>query len=248
MYRYYLTNKWVLSAIGFLIVLSVACVLWYKHDTSADRQAATDAENQLRQMETPQTAASNTVTKDVTKAPAESTAPTAEKPITQITDKVVESSTLSAESSPNLTQKTQNNEKTATVSPHGFGPYPELPSDFPSQDLWDYPDYMDADSELMLRVTVKLWKQGIRTVGSIIADGLVYPTIPGTVYIEWKNKVNSDGTVERVASAIRGDPYMGQILSGIERQKGRLVESDIPSDIEVKEGGIDPYEFLNLNK
>ena len=248
MYRELLTNKWVLSGISFLIVLSVVCILWYKHDTAADRQAATNTEKLLHQSGTTQKETSNNVTEDVTKAPAESTAQPAEKPITQITDKVVESSMFSAENLPNITQNSQNKEKIATVSPYGFGPYPELPSDFPSQDLWDYPDYMDANSELMLRVTVKLWKQGIRTVGSIMADGLVYPTIPGTVYIEWENKVNSDGTVKRVASAIRGDPYMGQILSGIERQKGRLVESDIPSDIEVKERGIDPYKFLDLNK
>lgn len=54
MYRELLTNKWVLSGISFLIVLSVACILWYKHDTAADKQAATEVERLLYQSETTQ--------------------------------------------------------------------------------------------------------------------------------------------------------------------------------------------------
>ena len=40
MFRDILTNKWVLGGIGFLIVLSIACLLWYQHDTADMRKAA----------------------------------------------------------------------------------------------------------------------------------------------------------------------------------------------------------------
>lgn len=247
MYRDLFRNKWILGGVGFLIVLFVACVLWYQHDTSADRQAAAQAEKQLLQSKIAHRTTADNMTKEVTNLPAESTARPAVKPITKATNKVVETNSLSAEGLPSLAYQAEEKKKPVAVSPHGFGPYPELPSDYPAQDLWNYPDFMSADAELMHRVAVKLWKQGTRSIGGMMADGLVYPTIPGTVYIEWDRKVLSDGTEEKVVSGIRGDPFTGQFLRGIEREKGRLVENDIPSDIMVENGGIDPYEFLNLN-
>ena len=39
MYRDFFTSKWILGGAGFLIVLFVACLLWYQHDTAADKQA-----------------------------------------------------------------------------------------------------------------------------------------------------------------------------------------------------------------
>ncbi|MDE0482911.1 MAG: hypothetical protein OXI67_10060 [Candidatus Poribacteria bacterium] len=51
MFRDFLTNKWVLGGVGFLIVLSIACVLWYQHDTAPYRKAAAEAEELLRQSE-----------------------------------------------------------------------------------------------------------------------------------------------------------------------------------------------------
>ena len=36
MLRDVLTNKWVLGGVGFLILLSVACVLWYQHDIAPE--------------------------------------------------------------------------------------------------------------------------------------------------------------------------------------------------------------------
>ena len=38
MYRDILTNKWVLGGVGFLIVLSVACVWWYQHDIADEKK------------------------------------------------------------------------------------------------------------------------------------------------------------------------------------------------------------------
>ena len=49
MYRDILTNKWVLGGVGFLILLSVACVLWYQHDIADEKKAAAETEKLLRQ-------------------------------------------------------------------------------------------------------------------------------------------------------------------------------------------------------
>ncbi|MDE0088682.1 MAG: hypothetical protein OXU23_23375 [Candidatus Poribacteria bacterium] len=45
----FLTNKWVLGGVGFLIVLSIACVWWYQHDIAPHKKAAAEAEKLLRQ-------------------------------------------------------------------------------------------------------------------------------------------------------------------------------------------------------
>ena len=147
------------------------------------------------------------------------------------------------------TQKPHPKTDKVRVSPHGFGPYPEIPSDYPRQDLWDYPDFLKADHELLLRVQIKLWKQDIRTIGGGFIDGRVYPNIPDTVYVKWENRVRPDGTVERYASRISGDPYAGKVIRKIIDTKGKIYEGDIPAGIQViesDEGGIDPYQFLDL--
>ena len=84
-----------------------------------------------------------------------------------------------------------------------------------------------------------------------MVDGRIYPNIPGTVYIKWENRVRTDGTEERFASRMYGDPHMGKILRDIINSKGELHESDIPKEINVidsDDGGIDPYQFLDIKK
>ncbi|MDE0086657.1 MAG: hypothetical protein OXU23_13140 [Candidatus Poribacteria bacterium] len=44
MLRDVLSNKWILGGVGFLILLSVACVLWYQHDIADDRQQAAETQ------------------------------------------------------------------------------------------------------------------------------------------------------------------------------------------------------------
>ena len=69
-------------------------------------------------------------------------------------------------------------EEPQRVSPFGFGPYPEVPSDYPEAPIWDEdPDYPEGGGdfgsdfmrgmELIERVLIKLWTQGHRaTSGS----------------------------------------------------------------------------------
>ena len=92
MLRDFFTNKWVLGSIGYLIVLSVACVLWYQYDIADERKAAVDAEELLRQsklshQEIKESEMNSVVGQAADITSAESTTPNAEKSITETTIK-----------------------------------------------------------------------------------------------------------------------------------------------------------------
>ena len=129
------------------------------------------------------------------------------------------------------------------VSPFGFGPYPELPEGWPS-DIWPR---SSPDHELMMRVRIKLIAQGINVSGARMNNGLVYPTIKNTVYVEWDEEAG-----HRYISNLSGDPEACKRLNAIEEAReneGGFSEADIPSEIKIvpfEEGGIDPYQFLEL--
>lgn len=133
----------------------------------------------------------------------------------------------------------------------GFGPYPEIPLDYSDPDIWDRIENMTDDSlakgnELMARVRIKLWKQGTQTIGaSYDNDGKIYPSIPGVAYVTWESKELPDGTRYRFPSRISGTPE----LAG--KQHYFYERGEAPPGITVvthEDGGIDPYEFLNLQK
>ena len=128
------------------------------------------------------------------------------------------------------------------VSPYGFGPYPELPEGWPADQIWPR---ISADHELMMRVEIKLAHQGLDVMGSIMENGLVYPTISDTVYIEWDKNAR-----RQYIRNMAGDPDACDRIRAIEDERGvRFTAADIPSDIKVlsfQEDSIDPYEFLDL--
>ena len=66
------------------------------------------------------------------------------------------------------------------TSPYGFGPYPELPEGY-GPITWPRES---VNSELMIRVRIKLMKQGVPVEGSVMSDGLVYPIIKGVALCE----------------------------------------------------------------
>lgn len=131
------------------------------------------------------------------------------------------------------------------VSPHGFGPYPELPEGW-GPETWNN---LSANHELMKRVRIKLLSQGVNAVGITMENGLVYPTIKGVAYVKWKSYLRPTGIVRYMSDFI-GHPDDGVRIDAIIFQKGRsFTEADVPSDIKLvplEEGGIDPYEFLDL--
>ncbi|MDE0017712.1 MAG: hypothetical protein OXU51_16135 [Candidatus Poribacteria bacterium] len=130
----------------------------------------------------------------------------------------------------------------AVVSPFGFGPYPEVPADFPEQDIWDdiSTSSMSPDHELIARVEIKLWTQGIHALGATY-DGehrLIYPIIDNVVYYEEKFGANGSVTRRALTSPATDDKYGSDLREGIIAP--HLTVYYFP------DGGIDPYEFLDL--
>ena len=162
---------------------------------------------------------------------------------------------LSAEEKALLTAEVV--EEPQRVSPFGFGPYPEVPSDYPEAPIWDEdPDYPEGGGdfgsdfmrgmELIERVLIKLWTQGHRaTSGSIGSDDMVLPLYPNTVYITWGYTEEPDGTVTRYAQGITSSPDVSESVFDA------ISEGTIPFGIKVlnhEDDAIDPYTFLNLSR
>ena len=175
--------------------------------------------------------------------------------------------------------------KAVQVSPLGLGPFPEIPKGFPYFSDWshrlnrepkppDWPPSQHSPSwdetlrswELMDRVKVELWRQGIKATGvrmqgTGIGQGLIYPTIPGVVYIERVgDRIEIMSSHEDDDLGIIDDFHeledeiameTGRIPEEQMRQFNAIHESgfrieDIPQELKIIEGGINPYTFLNL--
>ena len=128
------------------------------------------------------------------------------------------------------------------VSPFGFGPFPEIPPDYPDQETWSVErlQTMQPDHELLSRVRIRLWTQGVYTVGATY-DGehrLIYPIIDDVVYYAEKFDANGSVTRRALTSTATDDKYGSDLLEGIIAP--HLTVYYLP------DGGIDPYEFLDL--
>ncbi|RKU22016.1 hypothetical protein C6499_20495 [Candidatus Poribacteria bacterium] len=133
----------------------------------------------------------------------------------------------------------------APVSPNGFGPLPAVPSDYPNQDVWSLERLtrITPEHELLSRVRIKLWNEGIRTQGAVyrIDYGRIYPTTDDVVYIQWADTPAADGKLyitEMLGTRATINAYEDDIYEGI-----------FPPHLTIYEypdGGIDPYTFLGL--
>ncbi|RKU25314.1 hypothetical protein C6495_18935 [Candidatus Poribacteria bacterium] len=133
------------------------------------------------------------------------------------------------------------------VSPYGFGPFPEPPPDYPDQGVWDEVRIrsMQPEHELLSRVRIKLWTQGIHTGGAVFKSdyGLIYLLLPDVVYIEWDEYVDENGQVHRYVSRQLSAP---ETADRYEADIGKGIFSPTLTIYEFPYGGIDPYEFLGL--
>lgn len=136
------------------------------------------------------------------------------------------------------------------MSPFGLGPYPEIPSDFPKPDIFQrIEEYhkvgrADVGHELIYRVLIDLWHQGIKTDSGIHNrdTGRVYPLYMDTAYVKWKTAEYDDGTVDRYISTVICHADLSDYQDSVQ-------EGTQPSWLKVVDyegGGIDPYSFLNL--
>ena len=129
------------------------------------------------------------------------------------------------------------------VSPYGWGPYPEVPADYPSKVLWEreftgnLSDDVLKDIELIDRVLVKLWSEGERGFKGGSFDGnKVYPHYHNTIYVRYK----FDGDHKYISRA-RGGPNIPKLTHD------QLYYMDLPEGlqtIDMDTAGIDPYSFL----
>ncbi len=127
------------------------------------------------------------------------------------------------------------------VSPYGFGPFPDVPSGYPDQEVWSEERLktMEPRHELMSRVEIKLWNQGTQTLGSIYDSEyqLVFPILNDVVY--YQEYQVEGGIVQRVITSPETEATYGDdIENGIIAP--HLTVYNFP------DGGIDPYEFLGL--
>ena len=250
------TLKWILGSIGTILVIAglcYLCYLWYQYSLAPDRQQAAETAEQVRQWEQSKKARdTDRTTKQVgttqTVGSTENTAVSTDD-TTGMSDPLVDGIDPVETNTSTQSQETVD----VRVSPHRFGPYPEIPSGYRAPNIFDKP--LSKSQELMMRVDVKLWQQGIRTegIGINYDTGLVYPTIRGTIYVTWSDFTLPDGSVEKVAQRLSGHPNTLDLLprglsgfSDIFVPKHIVFKRNIPSHITVLEHseGIDPYEFL----
>ncbi len=254
MYWDVLVDKWFIRILIFCIICSIGILLWQQNDMAKfnKKMEAHDAfiakleneKNDTKQI-TDRTITTGEIEHDEWNENEESTFVNVDvEKVPDFATKMIQDDDTTDTSSFKVSTPQ------VSVSPYGFGPYPEIPEDYPG-----YPfNNMSANHELIARVKIKLWKQGIRSSGGIIRNGLVYPIIPGKVYVEWKEFTKPDGTVVKTPTRILGDPddlprSNESLLEEVIREmKGIPKVIDLPSHLEILsfDEGIDPYDFLDL--
>ena len=240
MIRDIITNKWIIGAIALLIIIAGACYLWYQHTTAPYREQAAETKEVARELEATQKAVNNEA-EQAADAPVESNMQTAEKIVNEVTAEVKNNTEATGQQQSETSAQTTET-KDVPVSPFGFGPYPEVPADYPiPPDKFEWEFWgKTVKGELMSRVRIKLWNQGIRSDGASFENGKVYPNILGTVYVQW---AENGEFIRRITG--HPDDDFDAIEAALEAGQPP------PEGITVlsrNEAGIDPYSFLELSK
>ena len=121
---------------------------YYQHTIALLKELAAELDEIIHQSEKQSIAETANVTEQAADASVDSAVLTADKTITETTANVVVGDTVPSETNVNLAEQPQETEKSEDrVSPHGFGRYPNIPPDYPAQDVWDYPDYISTEAK-----------------------------------------------------------------------------------------------------
>ena len=239
-------TKWIVGAAFVLLIIAAGCIWYYQHTTAQDREQAAQAEKRLQQWkankEQKPTIKAET---EETDTPAENTTSTAEKPTTDTTAVTKNTEPIQVQSDvPAQTAETTD----VQVSPHGFGPYPEVPDDYPGYIEWKVnPDNPSRTFELMGRVFVKLWTEGEKNFrgGSTHKDKIL-PHYNDVVYISWSEYTDpTDGELVRRISGYTAGPHVSK--------KFKFTIDDLYDPppglrvLDIESSGINPYEYLNLH-
>lgn len=237
---------WGLGVLIILIISATAfVVLKNKAEMRQLEKEFTDAEIQETQQPNRQ---SSTAESELTQAPADSTTPTAEKPITQI--KPVRQTTEPAHMQTDAPVQAVEVTADTPISPFGFGPYPEVPDGLkakkfvPSWSNHNWEKNPKKKWELFDRVLIKAWNEGQHWNGAIMEDGSgkIYLSVPGIVHVWYGYNTNPvDGTTHRYFTRVSGAN-----LTPEQMDSGILPEGLIAIDGE--NAGIDPYKYLNISR
>ncbi|MDE0084562.1 MAG: hypothetical protein OXU23_02550 [Candidatus Poribacteria bacterium] len=227
--------KYLIACIAIFVVLAVGCYFWYEHSLVDERQAAVDAAEYARQWEINQKTQQKSSAAEIAspQAPAENN--TAEKPITD-TPQANETLNRETHTDRNVTPKN------VRMSPHGFGPYPEVPEGAP---IAMFDETMSAQQKLLCRVLVKLYNEGDPHKGGWISGrtGRVYPHYDDVIYVKYETQFNEiTGQNETVIAQATSGPDNFSVVQAV-------ASGDIPSGytlIDMKDAGINPYEYLDL--
>ena len=144
--------------------------------------------------------------------------------------------------------------KDISISPFGYGAYPEVPEGFPLPVSWQWsdeeklefgPEHM-RNQEVIDCVLIKLWNQGDHEFyGAIGDDKTVYPLYRNTVYIEWTEIELPDGTTHRHISGFCGPNNFPNLTLA------QQMEGEVPAGfhvLDMHEDAIHVSEFLNISK
>lgn len=235
------TNKWTLGGIVFLVIFAGLCYLYYHYTTAPYRENTAELDRIRLQSEKQRIAPTAKSTEQAT----------AEKSIIRTPIGVSESDTNTGETVSPVSKSMQEVEavEKRRVSPHGFGPYPEVPSSFIEAlgiPIWLQGEYVKSSMksrrnfELLDRVLIKLWNEGDRDViGAVFENGKVYPTYRDVIYLTEKIETGPDGMIWVHRSGLSGQPV--QLIPKKVIPEGMRI-------IDRETGGINPYQFLNINQ
>ena len=238
--------KWIIGSVVFLILFVLGCYFWYQWDTAPYRKEYAETQQIIRQTKAAQKTDTDNMPQEATKTPAESDAQPAEKPTTKVTATGTENTVaevVSTNESNTVSQTQEQNKTPVRVSQFGLGPFPERPPDYDSGYING--QFQDIESELMERVRIKLWTQGIKDIKGMAYShnrGLIFPHRPDVVYVEYKKEVDPDGSVYRSVDTY-GAPISREEIEWY--MEGKPVPGFTILDISE---GIEPYSFLGLQR
>lgn len=247
-----LTRRSVQLGLVYVVIIGIGCILWYRYDISEAKKEHIHQKQSLevvsRRIENGSLSHqdSNAVENILISNNSKKEEKTIDVSDPEFSSKLIDNTSVHSHKDTNI----------PTVSPHGLGPFPEIP------DGWSKTAFagdMTIGQELIQRVRLELFKRGTYTYGGSIDNntGLVYPIVKDQVYITWGTARFPIIGRQRYATSITGYPETIDRIkenkrsreSPIPFQIRQITEIDIPSDVVVKSRseGIDPYQFLNLN-
>lgn len=252
-------SKLLLGGCAVILVVSIGCWFWYQWEIEPYRQSTLEAQafvNSSKVSDVPSKRSALSHALDDGGVVLEGQNPF---PAEKSTDKMNSPIAVSELGIPTQTAQLANTdtEKVVRFSPHGLGPYPEIPEGW-SEDAFSEDDTIEH--ELIERVRIKMYNEGTYTYGASMdgTTGLVYPITMDSVYVEWSTgSFVGLGEVSYIAS-LKGHPSItAQIQSNAESRQSDLgiptgfipmLSEDIPSGVSVlnEMDGIDPYDFLDL--